>query len=123
MLACLVLLAAVQEVLPAIIEWVRADPSPSADRARLVLFVIAALTAVPLIGAAAWLWRTGMRMRETSPDPAHTTMPVLDAASGSTGSAARRGRVLHICAVLLIGLAVWAVVLMWRLADLIGGVP
>ncbi|MFO7278440.1 MAG: hypothetical protein DIU56_015555 [Pseudomonadota bacterium] len=123
LLASVVVLAAIQEVLPTIIEWVRADTSPSAYRARLVLFAIAAITAVPLVGAAAWLWRTGLRMQETNPDSAHATMPVHDGASGSTGSTARRGRVLQICAGLLLVLAVWAVVLMWRLAKLISEIP
>jgi len=97
-----------------LLSWVEHDPTQTASRVKIMLWVICALMEIPLLGAAIFLWKIAERIlvAERFPPPG---MPVIRDTIVLEGQQARlRGRLCRALAIVFVLLAVITLALFWR---------
>lgn len=100
-------------------DWVLAEPGASAQRARLVLLLLAVLLLTPLLAFAAYLWSLGERVVRAREFPPPGLRVIRDTPVITGESAVSRGRLLKLLA---LGCCIASAVLgllLWRLAPLL----
>jgi hypothetical protein len=102
----------------ALIAWILSDPARSRWRAVTVSIAMAAAVILPVVAAAVYLWRFGVRVVRDRRFPPFGTRLIVDMVILEGVEAHRRGRLLQ---ALAIGLAVTSMlfaILFWRLIVL-----
>ena len=90
----------------ALFNWVLADPTQTASRVKIMLWLICAFMEIPLLGAALFTWKMAERIlvAERFPPPG---MPVIRDTIVQEGQRARhRGRLCRVFAIVFVLLAV-----------------
>jgi hypothetical protein len=104
--------------------WLLAEPGASAQRARLIFLLLAALLLAPLLGFAAYVWSLGARVLRAREYPPPGLRVVRDTPVIAGARAVSRGRWLKALALGCGIAAVALAVLLWRFASLsVGHAP
>ena len=82
-------------------DWLRSDPTQTAQRARWIVFASAVLLVVPAIGVAVYLWRLGAKVLRSRRFPPPGARVVRDTPVVEGDAAATRGQALQILGVCL----------------------
>ena len=101
---------------PALEEWVSQDPR-SRLRPTAAAFFVA--IAAPILGFAGYFWRIGGRVIRAERFPAPAAAVFRDTVVLRGRSARRRGRVMQLCAAILILAAAGFGIFLWRLVSLL----
>jgi hypothetical protein len=101
-----------------VIDWVMQDPARSRSRAVTVSIALAAAVVLPVLGAAAYLWRFGIRTVRDQRFPPHGTLVLVDTVILEGAEAQRRGRMLQALAFGLGATGVVFAIMFWRLIVL-----
>jgi len=118
-----VLIVAFERYRMPLADWVLADPRASAQRARLVLVVLAILLLAPLLAFAAYLWSLGERVVRAEEFPPPGLRVIRDTLVITGERAVSRGRLLKAFA---LGCSIASAVLgflLWRLELLLSAHP
>jgi hypothetical protein len=107
---------------PVVADWLSSDPGRFRLRLATITTLAVALTAVPLLGFAAYAWSLGTRVRHQQRFPLEGVRLVRDTPVVSGAAAAARGRFMQVLAVLLAALAACVAALWWRFAVLVSGI-
>ncbi|MHC1743223.1 MAG: hypothetical protein AB9873_09365 [Syntrophobacteraceae bacterium] len=120
--SCLIgalLLAVFQHYRLPLRDWILADPTAVAERARLVLLSLTVLISVPLLGFAAYLWSLGGRVQQAGEFPPPGFRVLRDTEVLTGGAAASKARLLRGLALILALASMGMGVLLWRFASLV----
>jgi hypothetical protein len=104
----------------AAIDWVLRDPSQSHSRAVALSIALAASAIVPVLAAAAYLWRFGGRVLRDGRFPPRRARLLVDMVVEEGEEAQRRGRMLQVLAIALGVAGLVFAVMFWRLIVLTG---
>jgi hypothetical protein len=99
----------------ALIAWIMHDPARSRSRAVTVSIAMAAAVILPVVGAAVYLWRFGVRVVRDRRFPPFGTWLIVDMVILEGVEAHRRGRVLQALAIGLAATSMLFAILFWRL--------
>ena len=83
----------------ALLDWVVRDPARSRSRAVGLSMALAGAVIVPVLAAAAYLWRFGVRVMRESRFPPRGARLIVDMVVAEGEEAQRRGRMLQIMAI------------------------
>lgn len=111
------LILGVERYRPMLRDWILSDPGTRRDRARLVLFLAAALLSAPLVAFAGYLWLLGSRILGSGEFPPPGYRVLRDTPVSTGRSAVLRGRGLEVLAVCLAIAAALLWLLLWYCAD------
>jgi hypothetical protein len=102
----------------ALIGWILRDPAQSRSRAVTVSIALAAAVILPVLGAAGYLWRFGVRVVRERRFPPAGTLLIADTLVIEGIEAQRRGRMLQAVAIGLAATSLVFTILFWRLIVL-----
>lgn len=102
-------------------EWILSEPGAVAQRANLILLVLAAFLLAPLLGLAVYLWSLGEKVLRTREFPPPGFRVIRDTPVITGESAVSRGRLLEALALACVVVSVSLGLLLWRLASSLSG--
>jgi hypothetical protein len=104
-------------------DWILSDPEETAFRARLVICLIVALLAAPLVGVAVYIWLIGAQVLRAQRFPPPGLRVLHDTPVLSGSAAVTRGHVIQVVAVCLGLSAAVFCLFFWWLTWTPGGTP
>ena len=113
------LIVAFERYRGAVQEWLVADPAEVSQRLQLTLVFGGVALLLPLLIAAASLWRLGVRTIRSGQFPPPNIKVVRDTPVAQGGAATWRGRALQMLAIALALAALLLCLLLWRMAAMI----
>jgi hypothetical protein len=102
----------------ALIAWILRDPAKSRSRVVFVSIALAAAVILPVVGAAAYLWRFGVRVVRDRRFPPLGTWLIVDTFIFEGVEAHQYGRLLQALAIGLGASGVVLAIMFWRLMVL-----
>jgi hypothetical protein len=111
-------IVAFEQNISALDQWLRAEPSQTASRAQLMLWVLCALVELPLVALGFHLWFFAKRIFEGERFPPLGAAVVRDTPVLHGAAARRRGRIIQALAVSVALSAILGPVIFARLVAL-----
>jgi hypothetical protein len=102
----------------ALIAWILRDPAKSRSRVVFVSIALAAAVILPVVGAAAYLWRFGIRVVRDRRFPPLGSWLIVDTVILEGVEAHQYGRLLQALAIGLGASGVVLAIMFWRLMVL-----
>lgn len=117
-IAGLLVIWAFEQNKTAIFNWVLHDPSQTASRVKIFLWIICALMEIPLLGAAVFFWNLGGRILAAERFPPPGSSVIRDTRVLEGQQARARGYLFRAFAVLFVLLIAATSVVFWRLTSM-----
>lgn len=106
---------------PALLEWAGADPARVRPRAQMLIALVSAVVLIPVLGAAAYMWRLGGCIVREDRFPPEGLAMIRDVPVVRGAAARSKGRLLQASALIFAAIATVMAIILWRLATLGGG--